>query len=226
MGAEVKLRSTLAVAALLLAPLGAGAQEGDAGEGERLYRQCRTCHMIGDGAENRAGPHLNGLLGRAAASVEGFRYSPALSESGITWDADMIGRFIEDPRGTVPGTRMAFRGMADGEERADLIAYLSTFSQAAAVVEELTLSAEALAILEIEGDPAYGAYLSSECTACHKPDAEQGIPAIAGMERENFVAALVTYRDGTRQHQVMEMMANRLSPEEIAALAVFFEGGG
>lgn len=116
----------LAFAALLGAPLSAAAQNAaqDAAAGERAFRtRCGTCHSL-DPGQNRAGPSLAGVIGRKAGSVEGARYSQALRDSGITWDAQSLDGFLADPRGTVPGTSMTVR-LADAGQRAAIIAYLS-----------------------------------------------------------------------------------------------------
>ena len=78
-------------------------------------------------------------------------------------------------------------------------------------------------ILAIEGDREYGAYLSSECTTCHQTETSTEIPAIAYWPREDFVTALHAYKDKVRPNPVMQMIAGRLSAEEIAALAAYFE---
>jgi cytochrome c len=97
--------------------------QGDAAEGEKAFNKCRACHVV-DEPQNRVGPHLVGLFGRQAGSVEGFRYSDAMKESGVTWDEETIAEYIADPRGYIKGNRMAFVGIKDEEEIADLIAYL------------------------------------------------------------------------------------------------------
>ena len=79
------------------------------------------------------------------------------------------------------------------------------------------------AILAIAGDRDYGEYLASECTTCHKADgADEGIPSITGWPAEDFVVAMHAYKTKAREHPVMQMMAGRLSDEEIASLAVYF----
>ena len=85
---------------------------GDVAAGERLYRQCKSCHQVGAGAVHRIGPHLNGIFGRVAGTHEGFRYSNGLQTvgaEGLEWHADTPDAFIENPRGLVTGTRMSFR---------------------------------------------------------------------------------------------------------------------
>jgi cytochrome c len=111
-----------AAAALLLLGIPGGASAaGDPVKGEAIYARCQGCHSID---RNRIGPLHRGLFGRKAGSVEGFNYSKAMKESGITWDEATLDDFLAHPRQTVPGTRMTYAGIADPQERADLIAYL------------------------------------------------------------------------------------------------------
>jgi cytochrome c len=111
-----------AAAALLLLGIPGGASAaGDPVKGEAIYARCQGCHSID---RNRIGPLHRGLFGRKAGSVEGFNYSKAMKESGITWDEATHDDFLAHPRQTVPGTRMTYAGIADPQERADLIAYL------------------------------------------------------------------------------------------------------
>ncbi len=98
---------------------------GNAEAGERVFMRCQQCHTLEAGI-NRTGPSLHGIVGRPAASVTGFNYSPAMTSSGLTWDPDTLFRYLENPRSTVPGSRMIFAGIADPQQRADLIAYLET----------------------------------------------------------------------------------------------------
>ena len=114
----------MAAAALLWSLPFAGAAaplDGDAERGRRIYERCQACHSL---ERNRSGPKHCGLAGRRAAGVEGYRYSRALQEAGIVWSAETLDRFLEDPLGTVPGTRMAYAGVKDEQERTDLIAFL------------------------------------------------------------------------------------------------------
>lgn len=208
------------------------AAEGDAERGRALYRPCAACHMIGEGAINRVGPQLTGIIGRPAAVSGGFRYSEALIDAaaeGLIWDAGTMSAFLEDPRAYIPGIRMVYRGLADPQDRADLIAFLEVeggppdpiYENAVAALS--APSAEVAEILAREGDTAYGEYLSSECTACHRGEGGEGIPSIAGLSRQDFIAAIVAYRSGDRQHEVMQTITRRLGDEEIAALAAYFE---
>lgn len=100
------------------------AQEADAASGERLFQQrCGACHQIAT-TRNGAGPHLQGVVGRAAGSVEGFNYSPALRDSGITWTADTLESYLTNPTAMVRGTRMVQR-FNNADERVAIIAFLS-----------------------------------------------------------------------------------------------------
>lgn len=97
---------------------------GDAGRGAQAFRACAACHSMEPG-RHLTGPSLATVFGRKAATVEGFgRYSEALRASGVTWDADALDAWLRNPAALVPGNLMTFRGIADADVRADLIAYL------------------------------------------------------------------------------------------------------
>lgn len=97
------------------------AADGDAGKGAQIYQRCLACHSL---EHNRSGPRHCGLFGRPAAAVPDFTYSQALKLAGLTWDTATLDRFLENPLKAVPGTKMAYAGIKNGQERADLIAYL------------------------------------------------------------------------------------------------------
>jgi cytochrome c len=111
--------------ALALSPLSAQAQ--DAANGEKVFAQCRACHQIGPTAKNAVGPVLNGVIGRKAGTVEGYNYSPANKNSGLTWDEATFREYIKDPKAKVPGTKMVYAGLKDEKRIDDLIAYLKQF---------------------------------------------------------------------------------------------------
>ncbi len=95
--------------------------------GEKLFRRCSSCHAIGDGAKNKSGPQLNGIVGRTIGSVDGFRYSNgmvAANAEGRVWDTESLDGFFENPKSYFPGTKMSFRGFTTPEDRAAVIAYL------------------------------------------------------------------------------------------------------
>ena len=96
----------------------------DAGAGERLFKACQACHKV-DGS-NGTGPHLDGVVGREIASVAGFGYSDALMGLDGAWEPEALSGFLANPKGYAPGTKMGYSGMKDGEDRANLIAWLDT----------------------------------------------------------------------------------------------------
>lgn len=98
---------------------------GDAAAGETVFAQCRTCHLVEEG-KNGVGPSLYGIVGRQAGTIEGFNYSDANKGSGVTWTPEVLYDYLEAPREFMPGTRMAFPGLKDPQDRADVIAYLQT----------------------------------------------------------------------------------------------------
>jgi cytochrome c len=101
---------------------------GDAAAGEKVFAACRTCHVFDEGV-NRVGPSLYKVVGRKSGSVPGFSYSEANKNSGVTWTADVLFQYLEDPKGFMPGTKMAFPGVKDAQKRADLVAYLEAQSK-------------------------------------------------------------------------------------------------
>lgn len=110
---------------------------GDAAAGKKVYNKCQACHAVGPDAANKVGPELNGVIGRAVASVEGYAYSPALKEYAAAtpvWDDATMTAWLTDPKAVVPKTKMAFPGLKKPEEVANVIAYLKTFDLAGAAV--------------------------------------------------------------------------------------------
>ena len=218
-----------------LVPAGAGAEEiGDAARGAELYGQCIGCHEVGEGARDRIGPQLNGVFGRRAGSVEGYRYSPSMDRmgaDGLTWTLETLDAYLENPRILVSGTRMSFRGMREPRDRADVLAYLRVYSDNPRDIPEAEPTAIARdpdldlppEVLAIEGDPAWGQFLSAECKTCHLAGGgSEGIPSIVAWPEEDFVLAMHAYKRGLRPNPTMQMMAQRLSDDEIAALAAYF----
>jgi cytochrome c len=119
------LRMTLT--GLLLIVSAATAQAQDVAAGEQSFKKCLPCHSVGEGAKNKVGPVLNGLAGRHSGSIEGFTYTDANKNSGITWDDATFKEYIKDPRAKIPGTKMVFAGIKNDKEIADLWAYLGQF---------------------------------------------------------------------------------------------------
>jgi cytochrome c len=107
------------------------AQDGNPEEGAEVFKKCRACHDVGPTAKNKVGPLLNGIIGRQAGTIEGFEYSAANREAGgkgLTWSEDVLFKYLENPLTFMPGTKMAFAGLKDPQDRKDLIAYLRSFS--------------------------------------------------------------------------------------------------
>lgn len=100
--------------------------------GAKVFKKCAACHKVGEGAKNATGPLMNGIVGRAAGSIEGFRYSKPLMDmaaDGLVWSDANLHDFLEDPRKFMKGTKMTFAGLKKEEDRAAVIAYLATFGK-------------------------------------------------------------------------------------------------
>ncbi len=92
--------------------------------GRRVFAQCRSCHVIQEGAPHRVGPNLHGVFGREIGTSQGFTYSQAVQDADFVWDADHLDHWLQNPQTFLPGNRMAFAGVRDETQRRDLIAYL------------------------------------------------------------------------------------------------------
>jgi len=109
-------------------PLPARLAAADVGKGQQITSKCSSCHTFNQGGPTRVGPNLYGVVGRAKASETGFAYSDALKKLGGNWTYEDLDKWIEKPSGFAPGTKMGFAGLSDGQERADVIAYLKSIS--------------------------------------------------------------------------------------------------
>ena len=115
------------LAAGALAFAGAARADGDAAKGEKAFAKCRACHSVKAG-ENKVGPSLAGVVGRKAGSVEGFKYSDAMKNAGVTWDGDTLEKYLKNPKEFIPGNKMVFPGIKKDDEIDDIVAYLKTAS--------------------------------------------------------------------------------------------------
>ncbi len=117
------LTATLALAFAATLGSGAALAEGDAAAGEKVFKKCKACHTF-DPGKKKIGPHLKGVVGRKAGSVEGYKYSKAMAAADITWDEANLDEFLTKPKAFVKKTKMSFGGLKKEGQRADLIAYL------------------------------------------------------------------------------------------------------
>jgi cytochrome c len=120
------LRVLMATAVLCAAA--APAMAADPAAGEKAFSVCKACHKVGEGAKNGVGPVLNGVVGRAAGAVEGYKYSDAMKNSGLTWDEANLTEYIKNPKTKIAGNKMIFPGVKDDAKIADIIAYLAQFN--------------------------------------------------------------------------------------------------
>ncbi|MBZ9966358.1 c-type cytochrome [Mesorhizobium sp. BR1-1-2] len=106
-------------------------QAQDAAAGEKVFAKCKVCH-VADQDKNKVGPSLNGVIGRTAGTHPGFSYSQAMvaaGKSGVKWDEPTLTTYLRDPKAMVKGTKMAFVGLKQDQDIANVIAYLKQFSK-------------------------------------------------------------------------------------------------
>jgi cytochrome c len=120
------MKGLVVASALVVASPGAAVAQ-DLAAGENSFKKCLPCHSVGADAKNKVGPVLNGLEGRKSGTIEGYNYTDANKNSGITWSEDTFKEYITDPRAKIPGTKMVFAGIKSENEKAALWAYLKQF---------------------------------------------------------------------------------------------------
>jgi cytochrome c len=118
-----------AMAAIASLATASAALAQDVAAGKTAFNKCLACHAIGEGARNKVGPELNGLDGRKSGTVEGYSYSDANKNSGITWNEAEFKDYIRDPKAKVPGTKMIFAGIKNEQEVNDLWAFVSRYDK-------------------------------------------------------------------------------------------------
>jgi len=121
-----------AIAAATLAAVQTASIEGDAKAGKKVFRKCKACHKIGEGAANAVGPYLTGIVGRVQGSAEGFSYSEAFQAAmveGKVWSPEELDAFLTKPKDYMPGNKMSFGGLRKEQQRADVITYLANESE-------------------------------------------------------------------------------------------------
>lgn len=132
----------LRIATLMTALAAPALAEGDAANGEKVFKKCAACHAVTADAKAKAGPNLHDVVGRKSGSMPDFKYSApmvALGAGGQLWTPEEIALFVENPKKYLAGTKMSFAGLKKPEDRADLVAYLvslnPTGAEPAAAVE-------------------------------------------------------------------------------------------
>jgi cytochrome c len=118
-----------ALVAIAGSALASAALAQDVAAGKTAFNKCLACHAAGEGAKNKVGPVLNGLDGRKSGSVEGYSYSDANKNSGITWNKEQFLDYIKDPKAKIPNTKMVFPGIKNEKEANDLWAFLAQYDK-------------------------------------------------------------------------------------------------
>ena len=125
----MKKLTLTALAAITLVAAASPALAQDAAAGKTSFNKCMACHAVSEGAKNKVGPELNGLDGRKSGTADGYSYSDANKNSGITWSKDQFLDYIKDPKAKIPGTKMIFAGIKNEKEAGDLWAYLAQYDK-------------------------------------------------------------------------------------------------
>lgn len=196
---------------------------GDAVAGRALFENCSACHQIGVAAEHGTGPHLQEMFGRTIASLEGFDYSEFLLQAGAEgeiWERETLHAYLSDPSGMFPGYDIAHPVIAAEQDRNDLLTFLRTHTlPPPPAIGEVEVPE---AVLAMEGDLAYGEFLSFECAGCHQGSWAEDGSGINGWPRDAMITILFEYRARARTNSEMQLAAARLSDEEIVALADYY----
>jgi len=123
------MRKRIIGALIVVACSASFASAQDVAAGKTSFNKCLACHAVGEGAKNKVGPVLNGLVGRKSGTVEGYSYSEANKNSGITWSEAEFKDYIKNPKAKIPGTKMAFAGITKETEINDLWAFLAQYDK-------------------------------------------------------------------------------------------------
>lgn len=101
--------------------------DGDVAKGEKVFKKCKACHTIEKDGKNKIGPNLFGIVGKQSGTTPGFKYSKAMANADLVWDASNLDQYLTKPKTFIPKNKMSFAGIKKESQRQDLIAYLSTF---------------------------------------------------------------------------------------------------
>jgi cytochrome c len=125
----MKAATGVFISTVLIATAGAAMAQ-SAERGERTFnQQCKACHTVEKGGASPIGPNLFGVIGRPAGTAAGYTASEAMNKSGITWDEAALSEYLKDPKGKVPGGKMAYVGLKQANQVGDVIAYLKKATQ-------------------------------------------------------------------------------------------------
>jgi cytochrome c len=207
-------------------PLPVRLAEASPEEGEAVARKCAACHTFEPGGEIKIGPPLWGVVGRDIASVEGFEYSDALPDKEGEWTFEALDAFVEDPKGSAPGTKMAFAGVKDPDDRADLLVYLRTLADQPAPLPEVAEAEAAEGTEQAAGESKAAAEPAAEAAAGTEQAAEDGQQTAALEEAEPEGAAPVAAQNviGPLLAQA-DLEAGAKDARKCAACHSFEEGG-
>ena len=209
----------------------------DAEAGAKVFKKCKACHAVGEGARNKIGPHLNKLVGRTAGAIEGFKYSKAMKEAGTAgtiWKEDTLDQYLTAPKKFIKGTKMAFVGLKKEEDRKNLFAYLSSLDNDTAQNSDTSAKTE-LAVATPDAQPEPPVFTDeflndsvnfdkgkelwyAQCTHCH---GFKAYPGKAPKLKPNKYTADFVYKRVTKGFKKMPGWEETFSQAERMAIVAY-----